>query len=525
MVEENIELLDLDPRQSEQESSNSGSDADSESPAGASPHIQAQPLRLKKELTLAHGIAIVTGNIIGSGIFLSPNIVLEYSGSFGLSISLWLLGAIISIVSSLSFIELATFVKDCGGESAYILKAYSFRRKRPGFVFFGSLLSFLYTWTSTFILRPAGIAVSTILFARYLIRPLYIGCSIPVYAVKLIALSAIIILAALNSYSVKLYGRIQTLFSSMKLLACAFLFFVGIGFVCSRGCFPPAFHHPFEGTTHSPSRVAIALFGVLWAYDGGNTLGFAAEEMKNVEKNLPRAMIIGLSLVTAVYIPVNLAYFAVLSYEEILAAEAVAVPFGKAALGTAGLVIIPICVAISTFGTTVGSFFSQSRIILSSAREGLFPRALGGVHLTRRTPLPAIIFVAVISAILVVTGNIDDLVDGASSATWVFYGLTIAALLIMRVTHKDEPRPYKVWLLVPILGLLVSLFLVVLPVVQKPLPSLMAFGVILLGVPVYVFLVMETPWRLKPEVFNRIGQSLSTFTNAVLNSQSLKSQH
>lgn len=240
MVEENIELLDLDPRQSEQESSNSGSDADSESPAGASPHIQAQPLRLKKELTLAHGIAIVTGNIIGSGIFLSPNIVLEYSGSFGLSISLWLLGAIISIVSSLSFIELATFVKDCGGECLHPEGVFV-QKEETWLCVFGSLLSFLYTWTSTFILRPAGIAVSTILFARYLIRPLYIGCSIPVYAVKLIALSAIIILAALNSYSVKLYGRIQTLFSSMKLLACAFLFFVGIGFVCSRGAFRPPF--------------------------------------------------------------------------------------------------------------------------------------------------------------------------------------------------------------------------------------------------------------------------------------------
>ena len=525
MVEEEIELLELDPissAQSEQETSGPGASSGL-SQANASPPFQT--LTLKKELTLIHGIAIVTGNIIGSGIFLSPNIVLKYSGSFGLSISLWLLGAIISIVCSLSFIELATFVKDCGGESAYILKAYSFKRKRPFFHFLGSLLSFLYAWTSTFVLRPAGIAVATILFSRYLIRPLYIGCDIPVHVVKLIALSAIIILAALNCYSVKVFGRIETLFSSIKLLACAFIFIVGIGFVISKGCFPPAFHHPFEGTTSSPGSVAIALFGVLWAYDGWNTIGFAAEEMKNVEKNLPRAMIIGLLLITAVYIPVNLAYFAVLSYEELLAAEAVAVPFGNVTLGTAGLIIIPIIVAISTFGGVIGSFFSQSRVILSSAREGLFPSALGGVHRTYKTPIPAIIFIAVISGVLVVTGNIDDLVDGASSATWVFYGMTIAGLLIMRVTHKDEPRPYKVWLIFPIVGLFVCLYLVVLPVVQKPLPSLMAFGVILLGVPVYVFLVMETPWRLRPKVFNRISHSLSSFTNAALNSQSLKSQH
>ena len=520
--EDEIELLEFHPELKQERESEETTVASNDRFFPDQAPLQGS---LKKELTLVDGIALVTGSIIGSGIFVSPNIVLKYSGSFGLSVSLWLLGAIISVVCGLSFIELGTFVKDCGGESAYILKAYSFKRKKPGFVFLGSLLSFLFTWSSTIVTRPASGAVITMVFARYLIRPFYAGCEIPEHIVKLIALSAIIIIAALNCYSVKLFGRVAVVFSSVKFLACVFIFVVGFGYIVSKGCLSPAFHHPFKGTTYSSSSVAIALLGVLWAYDGWNSVSYATEEIRDVEKNLPRSVIIGMFLVTVVYIPVNVAYFSVLSYEEMLAAEAVAIPFGKATLGTAGLVVIPILVAVSTFGTAAAGFYKGSRIVLSSAREGLLLDALSGVHRTFKTPIPAIVVLAVFSAVLVVTGNIDDLVEGSSSAVWLFYGIAIAGLLIMRVTHKDEPRPYKVWLVTPITGVLVCLYLVTLPVIQKPLPSLMAFGITLLGVPVYVFFVMEAPWRLRPKIFDGVAQSFSAFINALLNCQSSRSQH
>ena len=478
---------------------------------------------LKKELSLINGVAIVVGQIIGSGIFISPNIVLKQSGSFGLSISLWLFGAIVAIACGLSYCELGTFIKKCGGESAYILEAYSFKGKKPRFQFIGSLLAFLFTWASAFIIRPAAIAILTIVFGRYLCRPFYINCDIPVYIVKLIALALVFFLAAVNCYSVKLVGRIATIFTSVKLLSCAFIIIVGVRYVIARGCFPIAFHQPFEGTTHSPSNVAIALFGVLWAYNGWNMLGYASEEMKNVEKNLPRAVIVGVFLVVIVYIAINLAYFAVLSYEELLAAEAVALPFGKATIGTAGLVIIPLFVAVSTFGTANGNFYAGSRILLSSARDGLLLDALSGLHRTFKTPILGITTLSVISAILIVIGNIDDLLAAVSTAMWLFYGLAIAGLLIMRVTHKDKPRPYKVWLIAPIFGLLMCLYLVVLPVIQKPVPTLLAFGGVLLGVPVYVFLVMETPWQLRPKKFDRVSRSFSAFITALLNTQSSRS--
>ena len=478
---------------------------------------------LKKELTLINGIAFMAGQIIGSGIFISPNIVVRYSGSFGLSIILWLLGAIVAVACALCYCELGTFVKKCGGESAYILKAYTFKTRGQ---FLGSLLAFLFVWTSIFIIRPAGIAVIAIVFAQHLSGPVVVftGSEIPGPVVKLIALSLLVVVTALNCYSVKLLGRVVTVFTTAKLLACAFIVVVGFGRVFSQGHLPPAFHHPFEGTTHSISSVAIALFGVLWAFDGWNAVGYTAEEMQNVEQNLPRAAIIGIVVVIAVYIPMNLAYFFVLSYDELIATEAVGVSFGKNTLGDAGLVIVPLFVAISTFGALSSSFFNASRIILSSARDGLLPDALSGVHRTSKTPNPAVLFLAALSVIFIMIGDIDELVDGVSAGVWLFYGITIAGLLVMRVTHKNETRPYRVWLITPIFALLVCLYLVVLPVIRKPVPTLMAFGTTLLGLPVYVCLVMETPWKLRPKLFDRVSQSFSTFSSTVLNSQSSRSQ-
>ena len=506
------------------QSGTSGAHQRSRSRMKEAPNSPPASPALKKELTLINGVAFVAGNIIGSGIFISPNIVVRYSGSFGLSISLWLLGAIVAVVCALCYCELGTFVKKCGGESAYILKAYTFKTRGRSL---GSLLAFLFVWTSIFIIRPASIAVISIVFAEHLSGPVvvFIGSEIPGPVVKLIALSLLVVVTALNCYSVKLLGRVVTVFTAAKLLACAFIVVVGFSHVISQGQLPPAFHHPFEGTTHSISSVAIALFGVLWAFDGWNAVGYTAEEMQNVEQNLPRAAIIGIFVVIAVYIPMNLAYFFVLSYNELVATDAVGVSFGQNTLGVAGLVIIPLFVAISTFGSLNSSFFNGSRIILSSARDGLLPDALSGVHRTFKTPNLAVLLLSSLSFVYIMIGDIDELVNGISAGVWLFYGLTIAGLLIMRVTHKDEPRPYRVWLIAPVFALLVCLYLVLLPVIQKPVPTLMAFGTILLGLPVYVFLVMETPWKLRPELFDRVSQSLSIFSSTVLNSQSSRSRH
>ena len=475
---------------------------------------------LKKELTLINGVGFVVGQIIGSGIFITPSIILAFTESFGLSMVTWLVGAVIALTGSLCYCELGTFLQKCGGDYDYILKAYSFKKKKPSLEFLGSLLAFLYTWASTFILRPTSIGIITLTFGRYLSRPFYIGCDIPIGVVKLFSLSAITSLAIVNSYSVKLTARLMTTLAFTKLVTCAFVIILGIGKVIAQGCLPPHFHHPFEGTTNSPAEFALALYAVLWAYDGWNVVNYAVEEMKNVERNLPRSMLIAVPIVAMTYLLVNFSFFAVLSYDDFDSADAVALPFAKAIIGTAGLVIIPLLVALATFGTANGSLYIGSRVIFSSARDGLLPKALSGVHRTSQTPVPAVIFQASATACLVAIANVEDLIDGFSFATWLIIGITMVGLIIMRVTHSKEPRPYKVWIILPIFMVFTCLYLVILPIFQKPVPSLTAFGVILLGVPVYIFLVMETPWRLRPKTLDKISRYMTTFVNDLLNTES-----
>ena len=456
-----------------------------------------------------NGIVYVVSQILGPGIFVSPNIILQYSGSFGLSISLWMLGGVISIMCALCYCELRTSIKKCRGESAYLLKAYSFQETRSCLQHLGSLLAFLFTWASAFIIRPAAIALTAIVFARYFSRSLHDYYDIPLDIDKVIAIAVIIVTAALNC---KLVGTMITklvlLTSLFALLACAIIV-IGIRHAIPQTskCSPLAFNHPIEGTTHSPNNVALALSSVLWSFLGWDmyvNYSYTSEETQNA-KNLPRSLIIGIFLVATVYILVNVSYFAVLSYEEILATEVVALSFGKA---TQSAAVISFFVAVSTFGATTWGLFAGSSSILFSVQDSELLSSHGS-HQTFQTPIPAVILLAVLSAIFVVVGDIPNLVFSLSAGVWLFNGMTIAGLLIMRVTHKDDPRPYKVWLVAPILALLVSLYLVILPVTQKPMPVLMAYGGILLGVPVYAFLV-KTPWRLKPEIFDRVSQQLPT---------------
>ncbi len=196
--------------------------------------------------------------------------------------------------------------------------------------------------------------------------------------------------------------------------------------------------------TKSASDIALALYGVLMAYDGWNVLNYSVEEQENAEKNLPRAIWIGLPLVAVCYILVSAAFFAAVGSDQVLDSGPVALEFGEAMLGKPGAILLSILVALSAFGAANGSLFAAVRVIYASARDGIFPEVLSGVHVSFNTPIPATLFNVPLALIFIMMGDIEDLIDGMSAALWVFYCLTFAAVLVMRVTHRKEPRPYKV---------------------------------------------------------------------------------
>ena len=152
---------------------------------------QEKRVTLKREITPLSGVGFVVGGLIGSGIFITPSTILGNTGSFGLSLVCWVFGAIVALAGSLCYFELGLLVRKTGGEYAILLEAYSFHKKNPWVEMLGSLVSFLYTWTSVFVLKGASLSIITLTCARYLIRPFFIGCHIPESSVKLLALSMI----------------------------------------------------------------------------------------------------------------------------------------------------------------------------------------------------------------------------------------------------------------------------------------------------------------------------------------------
>ncbi|XP_069092098.1 b(0,+)-type amino acid transporter 1-like [Pleurodeles waltl] len=206
--------------------------------------------------------------------------------------------------------------------------------------------------------------------------------------------------------------------------------------------------------------------------------------------NLPRAVLIAIPLVTCVYILVNVSYFAAMTPSELLSSGAVAISWGDKVLGSSWSWLIPLAVALSTFGSANGSFFCGGRSCYVAAREGHMPDVLSMAHVHRLTPSPALIFTAVVSLIMIIPGNFSSIVNFFSFTAWLFYGITISGLLYLKIKKPHLPRPYKVPVIIPIIFLVAAVYLVLAPIIDSPqIEFLYVILFILSGIIVYIPLV------------------------------------
>ncbi|XP_062591735.1 b(0,+)-type amino acid transporter 1-like isoform X2 [Saccostrea cucullata] len=439
---------------------------------------------LQKRVGLLSGVCLIVGTMIGSGIFISPKGVLAGTGSVGLSLIVWVGCGIISLFGALSYAELGTLITKSGAEYAYLHEAFG-----PFHKTLGAIPAFLFAWTSVLILKPALFGVVSMSFALYTTEPFF-ECGPPDVLVKIVAIVCLFFVSAVNCYSVKLATKVQNVFTVAKLLAIAVIT-VG-GFVYMGKGEVEEINTGFEDTIQSPSLIALAFYDGLWAYDGWNNLNYITEEIRNPTRNLPLAIMIGIPLVTLCYLLTNLSYYTVMTRAELLRSTAVAATWGDRVLGGAA-VLIPIFVAMSTFGAANGSCFTGGRLTFVAAREGHLPKVLSYVHIKKFTPLPSLMISTFLAAVMVLMGDIFALIDFFSFTAWLFYGSTMAALLVLRYTKRDAKRPYKVPIILPITVLCVSVYLVIAPIVNDPrIEFLYAFIFVISGLIFYVpFVVMK----------------------------------
>ncbi|KAL8598646.1 hypothetical protein ACOMHN_013529 [Nucella lapillus] len=391
----------------------------------------------------------------GAGIFITPTSVLRVTQSVGLNLVVWGLGGVISLFGSFTFAELACRVPKHGCRYAYLKEA------------FGSWLAFVYTWTSILLLTPSALAVVCLTFSRYFMTMVRM-CGTPELPVTLVAVTLIVTLCVVNMTSSILSVRINEVFLYAKVLA-LIIIIVGGFVVIIRGGHPDSeLTSGFAGTTDSPASIAKSFYFVMWTYGGWDSSNTIVEEVKNPSRNVPLAAIVGVVAVTVIYVLTNVSYLAVMSPQQMLAADTVAVTWGNAVLGT-GLasLIIPLCVMTSTAGSANGSMFVEPRMIFSAARDGNFPEAFSYLQVHSRIPLLSVFLIIALAIFYAVFSDIMELITMAEFTAWFFNFLIAASLLLIR--HR-QPRDQYVAFKQPLPGviffMLSSLFLMVVPLTE-----------------------------------------------------------
>ncbi|CAB3230870.1 unnamed protein product [Arctia plantaginis] len=447
---------------------------------------------LKRKITLFNGVGIIIGTIIGSGIFISPTGVYKYTGSVAASLIIWLLSGLLSTLGALCYAELGTSIMRSGGDYAYIYTA------------FGPLPAFLRMWIALLIIRPTTQAIVALTFGHYVVKPFFADCEPPEDAVKLLAAVCLCVLTAVNCISVRWTMRIQDVFTSSKLLALVIIIISGLCYIFMGHT--ENFQKPFEGQ-YDAGNIALAFYSGLFAFGGWNYLNFVTEELQDPYKNLPRAIWIAMPMVTIIYVMANLAYFAVVSKMELNTNPAIAAILGDRIFGSWSW-LIPVFVALSTFGGVNGVLFTSARLFATGAQEGHMPQFFSLFHIQKQTPIPSLIFTCLFSLLMLTTSNVFELINYFSQTLWLSVGASVVGMLWLRRAKPDIPRPIKVHILIPYVFLLAIGCLVIIPAITNPRDTAIGIAILLSGIPVYYLCVK---WKGKPEMYHTFSGTILRF--------------
>ncbi|XP_012216500.1 Y+L amino acid transporter 2 [Linepithema humile] len=448
---------------------------------------QQEKVQMKKQLGLLEGVAIILGIIFGSGIFISPIGVIKEVGSVGLSLIIWVLCGLLSMIGALCYAELGTSIPRSGGDYAYIHEA------------FGPLPSFLYLWAANLIFVPTTNAIMGLTFAQYVMQPFFPNCTTPDDGVRLIAALSICFLTFINCYDVNQTSKMQNIFMFAKVGALMIIIIAGLAWLCMGHV--ENFSNTFENTNTNPGKIAVAFYSGIFSYSGWNYLNFMTEELKNPYVNLPRAIYISLPMVTIIYVMANIAYLSVLTPTAMIASNAIAVTFGNELLGFMAWTI-PVMVAISAFGGLSVHIMTSSRMCFVGARNGHFPSMLSHINMTKFTPTPALVFLCILSLVMLCTSDIFVLITYCSIVESFFIMISVAGILWLRYKRPNMERPIKIPLWIPIVFVALCIFLVVVPCYERPFEVGMGLVITISGIPAYF---LGVAWKNKPIWFQKMN--------------------
>ncbi|KAJ1555524.1 hypothetical protein HK405_001016 [Cladochytrium tenue] len=421
-----------------------------------------EPQRLKRRMGWFEAGLFNIGMIIGTGIFSNPSSILSYGGSTGISLVLWILGGIVAGSGIWAFTELGTTLPRSGGEKEYLAYAYP----KPN-----NLLSYLFAINGLIVLRGAGIASATLVFGNYMNYAIYGPTFLSNYGSRGWAFGALTVITAINIFSVPIAIRLNSVVTVYKMLLVTLIVLVGLVAICGglKGVDVPSLvtNVNMEGNSNSAGSFANAIYYVMNAYNGWANVNYILDEVHDPIRNLPKAAIFSIGSTTVMYVLANVAYFAVLTKEEILGSSltTAAAFFSKAIGGTFGQRVLPGLVALSPFGLAISLLYAGSRVVLEIARQGLLPFGdyIGWVdEKYTKSPIFAILFLYVLSTIFLFApppGQVFNFIVSFSGYTaYFFYFLAVVGIYVVRYREPNLIRPIRVFTPAAVLFAVVSVF-------------------------------------------------------------------
>ena len=430
-------------------------------------------MAFRRELSVFDATMVVVGGIIGAGIFINPYLVAQRLPSAGLVLAAWAVGGGIALGGAFAFAELAALFPRAGGEYIYLREAYH------------PVLAFLFGWASLVMIQGGGIAAVAITFAQYTLRFFGASASDP----KPLAVTALVLVALVNCAGVKPGSRLLNVLVVLKVAALGVLILGGLWLARTL----PPIPSPAQATRPSATLLVFgaALVPILFSYGGWQSVNIVAEEIREPPRALPRALTIGTLLVIVVYLLVNLVYLLTLTREGLAATATPAADAVRRLFGAGADRWIAAAIAVSTFGFLDLTLLAHTRTSYAMARDGVFFESLSRLHPRFGTPHRAIALQALWGIVLLLTGTYGGLVDSVVFGDWIFFGLTVAAVILLRRTHPVQSRVEGAFLtpgypFLPILFVAAAAYVVVSVVVSNPVRS--GIGVLLMaaGIPIYL---------------------------------------
>ncbi len=434
------------------------------------PRVPPTEPGLRRVLTSWDVAALIVGIIIGSGIFATPPVIAGHLPGTAAMLLVWLLGGFMSLCGALCFAELAGMFPHTGGSYVFLREAY------------GRMPAFIYGWSAFMITYPASIAGVSVVFTAYLARLFPAVEPVRPY----VAAGLCLTVAAVNIAGVRLGALTLRAFTAAKVLALSLIFVVAL--LAGRGSIAnlePLWGAPEAGWSLAP--IALSLAAVLWTYEGWSDGPTLSGELRDPSRDMTRALVIGTLGITVIYVLTNLAYLFVLGVEGVRSTDSVAVDVAQRVMGDAGSTFVTLLVLASTLGSIMGMMIGGSRVFYALGRDGLFIRAVGTVHATRRTPAASLGGLALIAALYCLVATFEGIVRYFVFISTLWFILNIGSVILHRIRRPHADRPFRVpfypWPVVLFLCAAIALWIQLL--LENTRDSLIGMGILLLAVPVY----------------------------------------